>query len=1497
MTRKRVWKRRLLAAVLVTSMVLPVPVLAETKQGNSAIVDKEGSSYDGSVIMAENMNMNIGSEEELTMMQNVGLDSLGGPLGRSSDDAWNIEEGTLRCGVPFMESNDLPALTDTQSAKGRSGSSASYEIGDTMAIYTHYAVSGETEIEMELAAVGDTCTIWRSVDEKDLLPVDQAQFYADKIDSYYDTMKNSFGDWSSADVDGDGKTAFVFYSHPYGGFFEPGDLYTKEEAQDATGNHMDMLHMNISETDEEITLGVLVHELQHLINWVQTDGSFALWLNETFSQSAIAVTGLADTDSVYEVGWFTAWIAKNGFSYPFIFEEDFVPSDETYGVPYGSWYLFGRYLAHQTEDLEGGGTSIYQTILGEFSTLNEGETSLDAIEKALQKIGYLGEGKAAENIEEFITNYNIALYLRDSTGPYSICSDPANPDNVDGVEVGRIYETDTAPESIPGGGAACWVYNANTGVAVTPSGFGENLKYAGIDKEFLQGVSVDGLESTVTWGQEVSLYTYDTNAKICYTTDGNNPLLYGIEYTEPIRVEEPVVISACTIDESGNYSRVASWEIEKVKASIVKADVPSGSVKQGTEITLSCDMDGAVIVYTTDGSTPSMENGTVYETPITIDQTTTLKAAAYLPGNEKILISNVKTFVYETGDADGDRYEPNDTKENAVSVSFPGKISATIHDVEDVDYYSFNLNNGASLSLTLTPPSGMDYSLTLLNEQGDVLKESAISGASQNIRYEAGSGSYLVKVECIGDKASSENAYELSLMKELDSEAVSSLDFSEKNMLTALTDYDSGYAYDLGLNGGGQYLMSMAYFANWGGPVSESEDPYPEVGMEAAADYSYKDLSDNAQYHVQNALYMPFGSGEENISHIKNAVYNYGAVDVYMLSAQAYMTPDLKNVYIGSYKYGTPYDGGHIVSIVGWDDNYSKDNFTGNVKMAEYFYGAGNVQLEKPKNDGAFIVRNSWGEDVGESGYFYISYEDAFIYNNNPAVFLTDEASDNYNHQYYYDVFGAVDMISAGSSFTVEQKFVNDTDTAELLRAISFQISSSNVRYEVSITCEGSTLKVLEGVKNYAGFYTERLSSPITVPAGKEFTVSIYLESLKEDQDAGIGVSLNISGRTSGLMPREGVSFMEVNGEKTDIGALGYFPCVRAYTCNTDMDGYEVTAPELNGEAADVLSEDVLPESISVGGIEVQDTNGVLSVSLEAANGADTPSVEALPARFDLRETGTLTPVRNQGGIGSCWTFAAMASAENTFARSGGFAEDYPSALSLDSSEKKILLTKDEPEQAVTLSAELVGAENPSSTKIYWSVSGDVDSVRVDRNESFSGEQVQVLTALKPGVVTITAQSEADMTVTAQCTVSITNQGVESITLNPAELTLKKGETAEIKATVSPENTMDDEILWTSSKPEIVSVDKNGKVTAISGGTAVITAKAGTAEATSLVTVEESEAVNPGADKGSGSGTAQKDSDSIDTGDSDRFMPVILAVLISAGAAGACLVSRKRRKH
>ena len=77
--------------------------------------------------------------------------------------------------------------------------------------------------------------------------------------------------------------------------------------------------------------------------------------------------------------------------------------------------------------------------------------------------------------------------------------------------------------------------------------------------------------------------------------------------------------------------------------------------------------------------------------------------------------------------------------------------------------------------------------------------------------------------------------------------------------------------------------MSMAYFANWDGPVKESEDPFHV--KEDGAEYKYKDLSSKAEYHVQNALYLPNDTRENFIEHVKNAVYSYGAADIIFLTS------------------------------------------------------------------------------------------------------------------------------------------------------------------------------------------------------------------------------------------------------------------------------------------------------------------------------------------------------------------------------------------------------------------------------------------------------------------------------------------------------------------------------------------------------------------------------------------------------------------------------------
>ena len=78
---------------------------------------------------------------------------------------------------------------------------------------------------------------------------------------------------------------------------------------------------------------------------------------------------------------------------------------------------------------------------------------------------------------------------------------------------------------------------------------------------------------------------------------------------------------------------------------------------------------------------------------------------------------------------------------------------------------------------------------------------------------------------------------------------------------------------------------------------------------------------------------------------------------------------------------------------------------------------------------------------------------------------------------------------------------------------------------------------------------------------------------------------------------------------------------------------------------------------------------------------------------------------------------------------------------------------------------------------------------------------------------------------------------VSSLSLDKTSLTLEKGESVTLTATVKPDNATDKTVGWSSSDTNVVTVDQNGKITALKGGSAVITAQAGGKSAECQVTV------------------------------------------------------------
>ena len=138
-----------------------------------------------------------------------------------------------------------------------------------------------------------------------------------------------------------------------------------------------------------------------------------------------------------------------------------------------------------------------------------------------------------------------------------------------------------------------------------------------------------------------------------------------------------------------------------------------------------------------------------------------------------------------------------------------------------------------------------------------------------------------------------------------------------------------------------------------------------------------------------------------------------------------------------------------------------------------------------------------------------------------------------------------------------------------------------------------------------------------------------------------------------------------------------------------------------------------------------------------------------------------------------------------------------------------------------------VTPDNADNKTVTWS-SSDASVATVDNDGT--------VTAVKVGTATITATTR-DGDKTATCTITVSSISVESIELDRETLALTRGETGKLTATVTPDNADDKTVLWSSSNASVATVDGNGTVTAVSKGTATITAQAGGKTATCAVTV------------------------------------------------------------
>ena len=136
-------------------------------------------------------------------------------------------------------------------------------------------------------------------------------------------------------------------------------------------------------------------------------------------------------------------------------------------------------------------------------------------------------------------------------------------------------------------------------------------------------------------------------------------------------------------------------------------------------------------------------------------------------------------------------------------------------------------------------------------------------------------------------------------------------------------------------------------------------------------------------------------------------------------------------------------------------------------------------------------------------------------------------------------------------------------------------------------------------------------------------------------------------------------------------------------------------------------------------------------------------------------------------------------------------------------------------DEEMDLAVNITAPENCNDT-ISWSTS---NRGAVAVYDEYDANNVVRIRALKKGVATVTAKTGSGKKVTYQ--ISVVDQGGQDILLNRHAAVIYKGNFLALSAKVTPKGNI---VLWSSSDPDVARVDENGRITAVSNGTATITA-------------------------------------------------------------------------
>ncbi len=377
--------------------------------------------------------------------------------------------------------------------------------------------------------------------------------------------------------------------------------------------------------------------------------------------------------------------------------------------------------------------------------------------------------------------------------------------------------------------------------------------------------------------------------------------------------------------------------------------------------------------------------------------------------------------------------------------------------------------------------------------------------------------------------------------------ATTSVDLSElhtawyaytKDAVSDSTTYNDGNVPGSGVgvyNPGG---WSQTAYGLWGSAEGVQKEEYAPYASASDSGFFTETQRKESYYRVKEAIEIPIN----NPTAVKDSIMTNGAMYISFYWKNACFNDATDAFYNPSYNSSNDPDypassGGHAVLVVGWDNNYAASNFAAN-----------------PGSNGAWLCRNSWGTGWGNAGYFWISYKDFGINNFTAFIGTTSENCDNYN-QYERNGF-LLPLVAGGASMAN----VFTAQNASTLEAVAFRTDSydgtsgtpgfdytirvyTGLPATVTDPAAGTLAQTLSGHRNYGGYFTVDLTTPIPLSAGSKYSVVLTVTSSSYSSGGrvvfGSETLVGYAGLNAGVNTVAGRSFIYGSGGWVDTYGTG----------------------------------------------------------------------------------------------------------------------------------------------------------------------------------------------------------------------------------------------------------------------------------------------------------------------------------------------------------------------